>query len=140
MKSVQVFPRLALATCVELLDDAGVGTLNADQATGEWFAVSGGDLEVSLSAYGADQQFLLETAAHGITDPDGQLVAVATDDGWRLWLEVRVSARAVGQNAMLGFVDRLLVSGGYVQDDYSDRLWTAAEVHAALAGSPGPRA
>ena len=140
MKSVQVFPRLALVRCVELLDDAGVGTLNADQATGEWFAVSGGDLEVSLRAYRADQQFSLETAANGITDPDGQLVALATDDGWRLWVEVRVSARAASQYAMLGFVDRLLVSGGYAQDDYSDRLWTAADVHAALAGSPGPRA
>lgn len=135
-----MFPRLALAKCVEVLDDAGVGSLDTDRTWGEWFDVSGGDLEVSLRAYGDDDQFLLQTAADGVTDPDGQLVSSSAEDGQRLWVEVRVSGRADGQDAMLRLVDRLLVSGGHVQDDHTDRLWTASDVREALAGKPGPRA
>lgn len=135
-----MFPRLALTRCVELLDEAGLGHLNADQTSGEWFGVCDGELEVSLQAYRADDQFLLETVAAGIVNSGAQLVKAPTEDGWRLWVDVRVSGRVDGQRAMLRMVDRLLVSGGYVQDDYSDRLWTVADVRAALDGAPGPRA
>lgn len=132
--------RLALGRCVELLNEVGLGGLNADQTRGEWFGVCGGELEVSVHAYGADDQFLLDTAANGIVDPTGTLIERSTEDALRLWVEVRVSGRVDGQRTMLGLVDRLLVSGGYVQDDHTDRLWTATDVRNALDGAPGPRA
>lgn len=135
MRSVLVFPTADVDRLVGLLDSLG------QRSADEWFGIANRGLEISLEDHGSAEALVRALRREGSwSTSELRTLWRVRDELGGCRVDVRVSGRIDGQAEMRWMVDLLLADGGYATDDYSDRVWSLAEIQQSAQTSAPFRA